>query len=226
VAKRFELRSFIRSFIPRPIASLRYRLQGALLWRERQYAPPSPDHIKRLVLLRSGIPGAIWVETGTYLGDTTHILSQHSKSVYSIEPEPTLFRNAEKRFKNEPNVKILKGLSEEVFPQLVPTLSGEINFWLDGHNSFGITHKGPLDTPISVELDCIQKHLSRFSKIAVLIDDVHCFNPEIKEFAGYPSLDYLVDWARRNKLAWRIEHDIFIANTVSSPSAGPGLSGK
>ena len=178
-------------------------------WRKRQYAAPSPDHIKQKVLLRNGIPNAVWVETGTYLGETTQFLSAHSKRVYSIEPEPTLFRNAARRFEKTANVIILKGLSEEVFPQLMPTLSGEINFWLDGHYSSGVTHKGPDDTPINAELENIQKHIAHFSRLAVLIDDVHCFNSAIHE--GYPTLDSLVDWARRNGLAWHIEHDIFIA---------------
>ncbi len=190
---------------------LRSRFLDALSWRKRRYAPPSPALVKQEVLLRNGIRGAVWVETGTYLGETTHFLSRHSKHVYSIEPEPTLFRNADNRFKDKSNVSVLNGLSEEIFPKLMLDLSGEANFWLDGHFSLGITHKGPRDTPISDELEIIQKHLAKFTKLTVLIDDIHCFNPTLKEYADYPPLDYLVDWARRNGLAWHIEHDIFIA---------------
>lgn len=210
--KELNLRPFLKRLIPRPIDGLRSRLLGVKSWRERQYAPPTPDHIKRKVLLRNGIPDAIWVETGTYLGDTTHFLSLHSKYVYSIEPEATLFKNAIKRFETQSNVKVLNGLSEEVFPKLIPQLSGDVNFWLDGHYSHGITHKGPRDTPINDELEHIQKHITQFSRLVVLIDDVHLFNSSIEEYAGYPSLDYLVDWSRGNGLAWHIEHDIFIAS--------------
>jgi hypothetical protein len=121
-------------------------------WAEREYAAPSPHFVKQKVLLRNGLPDATWVETGTYLGDTTSILSTVAKMVYSIEPEPTLFSKAEQRFSNTSNVKIIKGLSEEVFPKLLPTISGNVCFWLDGHYSEGITFKGPQDTPIMDEL--------------------------------------------------------------------------
>jgi hypothetical protein len=65
-----------------------------------------------------------------------------------------------------------KGLSEEVLPFLLPTLSGDINFWLDGHFSGGITHKGPQDTPILDELVSISKYLRHFGTVCVMIDDI------------------------------------------------------
>jgi hypothetical protein len=49
-----------------------------------------------------------------------------------------------------------------------------------------------------------------------MVDDVRCFNPLNLEYGTYPSIDYLVDWARKNKLFWHIEHDIFIAKSFSS----------
>jgi len=108
-------------------------------------------------------------------------------------------------------VHILAGTSEQQLPQLLPTLSGDVNFWLDGHYSAGITYHGSVDTPIVTELACIERQRERFGNIVVLIDDVRCFDPTIEEFAQYPSLDFLVDWARRNRFQWHIEHDIFVA---------------
>jgi hypothetical protein len=186
------------------------------LWAERGYAAPSPSFIKRQVVLRNGIPGATWVETGTYKGDTAALLSDSAKMVFTIEPAPHLFEAAKKRFASKHNVEVINGLSEEVFPQLIPKLTGEVNFWLDGHFSTGITHQGPKDTPIEEELACIEKHMGNFTRLAVLIDDVRCFNPTLPNCAGYPKLDVLVDWARKNNLVWHIEHDIFVAKNVIS----------
>jgi len=183
-------------------------------WKERQYTAPSPDRVREQVLLRLGQPDAIWVETGTFYGNTTHFLALNFRFVFSIEPEPTLFAKALNRFADRPNIKIINGLSEDVFPELLPTLPAEVNFWLDGHYSAGDTHKGPVDTPIVQELACIEEHLARFSKLTVLVDDIRCFNPAIEAFADYPSVDYLVDWARRLKLFWHIEHDIFVATNI------------
>jgi hypothetical protein len=175
----------------------------------RQKSAKATD--KQKVLLRNGLRDATWVETGTYMGDTTSILSKVAKMVYSIEPEPTLFSEAEQRFSHTSNVRIIKGLSEEVFPKLLPTISGNVCFWLDGHYSAGITFKGPQETPILDELTAIGRHISQMDKIVVLVDDVRCFDPRNPEFSAYPPVDVLVDWARKHNLTWHIEHDIFVA---------------
>jgi hypothetical protein len=172
---------------------------------------------KQKILLRNGLRNATWVESGTFMGDTTSVLSKVAKMVYSIEPEPTLFSNAEQRFRNTSNVKVIKGLSEDVFPKLLPKISGDICFWLDGHYSAGITFRGPQDTPIIDELTAIGQNIPRIGKIVVMVDDVRCFDPSNPEFSAYPAVDVLVDWATQHNLIWNIEHDIFIARKITKP---------
>src|SRR6185437_3904476 len=120
---------------------------------------------KQKVLLRNGLRDATWIETGTFMGDTTNVLSRVARMVYSIEPEPTLFSRAQERFRTISNVKVINGLSEDVLPKLLPTITGDICFWLDGHYSAGITFKGPQDTPIIDELTAIGQNIGRMSKI-------------------------------------------------------------
>jgi hypothetical protein len=180
-------------------------------WADRQFSAPSPCFVKRQVLLRNGLRDAIWVETGTFMGDTTRALAKVAKMVYTIEPDPALFSKAEQEFSNTSNVKIIQGLSEEVLPKLLPTLNGDICFWLDGHYSAGITFKGPKETPILDELDAIGWSSARMGKIVVMVDDIRLFDPRNPESLAYPSVDSIVDWARKHNLAWHIEHDIFIA---------------
>jgi len=203
--------STLRLTLLRRLNQLRRWLLGMRDWKRRGYAAPSPDHIKVQVLLRNGLSDATWVETGTYLGDTTAVLSRHARQVYSIEPAPALFEQAARRFCSTANVRILAGTSEQQLPQLLPTLSGDINFWLDGHFSAGMTYHGSVDTPIVAELACIESHLPQYRNVVVLVDDVRCFDPSIEQFAQYPDVDFLVDWARRNGCKWHIEHDIFVA---------------
>lgn len=117
-------------------------IRDSLQWAERGYAAPSPHFIRRECLLRNGFPSATWVETGTFLGQTTQLLAKHATKVYSIEPEPKLFARAQKLFSSQKHVEILNGSSEDVFPVLLPNLRGDVNFWLDGHYSAGITFKG------------------------------------------------------------------------------------
>lgn len=197
------------------IESLASQAQGKVPayqeWESRRFAAPSPHFIKQAVLLRHALTDPIWVETGTYRGETTQLLAGHAQRVYSIEPEMTLYAEAVKNFKHHANVELINGTSEDVFPLLLPKLSGNICFWLDGHYSGNETFKGPLDTPIVQELDFVAEHLPRWEKAVVLIDDIRLFTGGIHAYGAYPTLGYLADWASRNALDWQIEQDIFIA---------------
>jgi hypothetical protein len=180
-------------------------------WKNRKFHSPSPHHIKQTCLLRHAVKNATWIETGTFMGDTTALLAAEGGHVYSIEPEPDLYNKAKIRFAKNYNVNIINSPSEDAFPILLKNINGNVNFWLDGHYSGGITFQGKLDTPIQAELFEIAANLSHFQKVTVLVDDVRCFNPKEPDYAHYPSVDFLVDWARSHDFTWAIEHDIFIA---------------
>ena len=184
-------------------------------WRLRGFESPSPVFVKHACLLRNASPNETWVETGTYLGQTTEFLSDFANIVYSIEPEETLFEAARRKFERLGNVHIIKGLSEHILPDLLPDLSGSINFWLDGHFSSGVTFKGPQETPILDELSCIAQNIDRFGRLCIFIDDVRCFDPTVERYAAYPALNRIVGWAVENGFSWTIEHDIFIAKKMS-----------
>ena len=180
-------------------------------WRRRRYAAPSPNFVKRHVLLRNGLTDATWVETGTYRGDTTAALARVARRVVSLEPAADLFAAAQARFRTVPNVELLNAASEEAFPRLLPQLADAVCFWLDGHFSGGPTFKGPSDTPILAELAAIGENLHRWEAAVVLIDDLRLFTGGVHVYGPYPPLDDLVAWAAHNGLAWHIEHDIFVA---------------
>lgn len=204
------MRSWVRNSTPYRLYSFAREFAR---WSKRGFDVPSPRFIKDACLTRNGFPNATWVETGTHLGQTTHVLSSHGKMVYSIEPEPTLFANARALFQNRPNVEILNGLSEDIFPTLLPKLSGAVNFWLDGHYSAGATHQGPQDTPILDELKHIGDNIDRFDQLCVLVDDIRCFSQIHEDYPTYPPLNALVSWAESHKLNWHIEQDIFVAKS-------------
>ena len=180
-------------------------------WAGRGFAAPSPSHIKRATLLRLGLPEATWIETGTFMGDTTALLARRARRVHSIEPEPKLCARAKARFASTPNVEIHGGISEEVLPGILARLEGDVCFWLDGHYSAGVTFKGPKDTPIAEELAAIEAAAPRLGQIIVLVDDIRCFDPAKPEFVDYPSKAFLIAWAERLGFSWHIEQDIFVA---------------
>ena len=116
-----------------------------------------------------------------------------------------------KRFQGRDGIQIINDTSEGAFPKLLPTLEGDLCFWLDGHYSAGSTFQGDQDTPIMQELNVIEAELLRLGKVAVLVDDIRCFDPSQPDYDTYPELDVLIDWARKVGMKWHIEHDIFIA---------------
>jgi len=158
-------------------------------WASAGFVAPSPSHVKRTTLLRLGLPHATWVETGTFRGDTTALLLKHGSFVYSIEPDLELYQAAKRRFLDNDRVKILHGLSEEILPVLLPTIHGNVNFYLDGHYSGGITHQGPTDCPVLAELAAIASSMGNFKRVSLMIDDVRCFDPSKSGQQDYPSID-------------------------------------
>jgi hypothetical protein len=191
-------------------------LSEQLRWAKEGFSVPAPGLVKRGCLTRHGFKDATWIETGTLWGETTHFLSKTSKRVISIEPQPELFKKAQQRFAEVKHVEIINGLSEDIFPVLLPTVSGRVNFWLDGHHSGGFTHFGPQATPIVDELKAITDNMKNFEGVCVMIDDLRLFGNTASGMhnPAYPEIDFLVNWARENNLPWTIEQDIFIAKSA------------
>ena len=185
-------------------------------WRRRGWSSPAPPDVKWAVLRRHAIPDALWIETGTYRGDTTRFLSSIGREVISIEPEPNLAARARARLASLPNVTILMGSSESLFSDIVMGLSGPCCFWLDGHYSAGVTYRGDTDTPVAHELSAIAQHVRRLGQVRIFVDDWRCFRPSSAEYADFPTKSQLVSWADELNLSWTVEHDIFVAASQAS----------
>ena len=184
-------------------------------WKIRNFLPPSPDSIKHQVLINNNYSDSLWIETGTYYGETTKLLSKISKKTISIEADKKLFETSKKKLKNLKNVELLNGKSEDLLDK---SISENLDFkniciYLDAHlcqdHLKNIKTFGSEDTatPILQELEIIKKYYGKFEKFNVLIDDIRLF---YGNFQNYPDKNILVDWCKENNFSWEIEHDIFI----------------
>ena len=182
-------------------------------WLRNRFSSPAPNFVKWEVLNRWGSCGT-WVETGTYLGETTEYLSRSCDLIISVEPSQELASRAKLLFENSNNVKIVNGTSEEFIGKILDGLSKEsnrdINFWLDGHFSAGMTYLGNKPCPIVDELLSVGERMKEFSKVSIFVDDVRAFSVGKARDVNYPNLDFLVNWANQHNLGWTIEHDIFV----------------
>lgn len=178
------------------------------LWIFKGYKVPYPARVKQLFLLEKGYKDATWIETGTYLGETTQALAKKSKFVYSIEPQIEIFRFAQTRIGHLSNVKIINGTSKNILTHILPLLSGNVNFYLDGHYSGGKTFNSG-EAPVLDELALIDQFLPKEANYKIFIDDFRLFRSENVGDDLYPRREALVEWAKDRKLDWSVEKDIF-----------------
>jgi len=185
---------------------------SSLLWVSQNFNPPAPQRVKTKVLQRYAFLEGNWIETGTYLGDTTRFLAKTfpSARVTSLEPDFTLFSFNKSRLRKFQNIKLVNSASENSLDDLVSNETSTINLWLDGHFSGDITFRGQTLSPILEELQIIERNIPRL-KVCVFVDDIRDFSGD--EQTGYPSKNKLVEWANRNNCEWHIEMDIFIAKS-------------
>ena len=185
-------------------------------WKKRNFQPPSPEFIKHRIIKNNNLVNSLWIETGTYYGETTRILSEISSKTISIEADKQLYNLSRKKLANLSNVEIVLGNSKEILPNIINSnlKYDNICFYLDAHlchdhlkdvKTFGNEDS---ETPIRMELSYIENSFKNFKKINILIDDIRFFRGK---FQNYPNINYLTDWCEKNNLEWKIEQDIFIA---------------
>ena len=140
----------------------------------------------------------IFVETGTYLGDTTNAVKNYFEKLYTIELSEELYKDIKERFKNEPLIECHQGDSKDVLKEILPKIDKKCLFWLDAHYSAGITAKGDKDTPILEELEII---FNSNIDAVILIDDARCFGT----LPDYPTKFTLKNFVRKYRPNAEIE---------------------
>ena len=132
-----------------------------------------------------------FVETGTWLGDTTYYMRKHCGTICTIELSPDLASMASRRFSKRPNIRVLSGDSSKLLPEVLKSVNHPCLFWLDAHYSGGTTAKGDVETPILQELAVILADPT--ARHVVLIDDARLFVGK----NDYPTIEELRAWVHR-----------------------------
>jgi len=148
---------------------------------------PPPPIVKQMVIEeyagKYNVP--VFVETGTYRGDTIYAVKNLFGKIYSIELDATLYEKAKQRFSKYPNISILRGDSAKVLPDILSAIKQPCLFWLDAHYSGKGTTKSDKETPICEEIDIIARCLK--VNCVILIDDARDFKGQ----NDYPALEKL-----------------------------------
>jgi hypothetical protein len=162
--------------------------------------------------LKEALPLTVFVETGTFRGDSlAEVVARFDESI-SIEASEALWREAVERFAAVPRVQVLRGDSPQVLKELREHLLGSSTlFWLDAHwcvaaNTAGETSQCPL----LAEIEAIGR-LPEHS--VVLIDDARLFlapPPEPHDVAQWPLFADVVNRLRALSAA----HELMVVNDV------------
>jgi len=112
-----------------------------------------------------------FIETGTYMGDTTAEAAKIFGEVRSIEIWEPLYKAAKNRFAYSKNVKLYFGDTTTQLNHLIEGSLGKRLYWLDAHSSGGGTGGVPGFSPILHELDQIL-HTNGDTDSVILIDDM------------------------------------------------------
>lgn len=122
----------------------------------------------------------IFVETGTYMGETIKQMAPNFETLYTIEIDPILYYSTSYTLKSQGinNVNFILGDSSVELAAICETVKSPMVFFLDGHFSSGDTGRGSKDCPL---LDEIKVIASRTANDVIIIDDYRLFGTKNNE---------------------------------------------
>ena len=158
------------------------------------------------------LPFEVFVETGTYEGESIERIRPYFKKFYSVELSEYYADFAKNRFAKDPMVRIVCGNAPEEIGRLQPAIMGKsVLYWLDSHWCDAQAAEGKTSQcTLLGELRSIDR-LSRDS--VVLIDDARLFlSPPGKphDYTQWPNLSEIM--ALLSGLS--DSHDLMILNDV------------
>ncbi len=131
-----------------------------------------------------------FIETGTYMGETSIWASAFFKNVFTIEVNPELSSKAAMRASGKTNIRFINGDSSVELGKISEKLTGSCIYWLDGHWCGGVS-KITAECPLMGELHAIKET----DDDVVLIDDARFFMgivPEPHHPEEWPRIDAVI----------------------------------
>ncbi len=163
--------------------------------------------------LKKFIPFEIFVETGTFNGDTIELVKDSFPEIYSIEISSEHYKKACIRFAGYPHIRLIEGNSATTLSNLFNTklIHKSVLFFLDAHWCVAEDHSGlQSQCPLLEEIISI-RNLNE--KSMILIDDARLFTSsplEPHNIDNWPLFSEII--SALNKLS--DQHDLMIINDV------------
>ena len=135
----------------------------------------------------------IFVETGTFLGNTIIPMSKLFEKCYTIELSELYYNKTLNNAKSQGinNIEFILGDSSQMLKKICEKeKDNQLIFFLDAHYSSGDTAQGEKDVPLFEELSIIKMHMQ---KDIIIIDDYRLFGKKLNEDWSNINLNGLLD---------------------------------
>lgn len=114
----------------------------------------------------------VFIETGTYRGETIFQMEAFFDSLHTIEINENFHAACKEKYTGS-KIAFHLGNSSDVLPQIISTIKDNTIFFLDGHWYSKDTGRGKKDVPLLEELESINIQLA--GKALIIIDDYSLF---------------------------------------------------
>ena len=162
--------------------------------------------------LKQLLPLAVFVETGTFEGETVARMLPLFGEIHTIELSDAYYSAAVQRFGSNACVAVYHDNSPSALESLRPDLEARsVLYWLDAHSCLAAETEGAhSECPLLEELDAIG-HLNAES--VLMIDDARlfvCTPPQPAEFGTWPRFQAVIE----SLGALSSEHEMMVINDV------------
>jgi hypothetical protein len=165
-----------------------------------------------VAVFKTLLPLQVFVETGTYEGESIRRVRPLFDEIHSVESSPQYYSQGVSQFRDDPKINLYLGHSPEVLRQLVTSLlKKSVLYWLDAHwcvadHSAG----GSSQCPLLDELGAIS---TLNEQSVALIDDARLFlcpPPRPYEVSQWPSFNSILECLR----SLSSMHELMVLNDV------------
>jgi len=172
------------------------------VWKKPRASSKSVEGKKRAMLVQysNKFNLRVFVETGTYKGDTVKamLLSNLFTGIYSVDNDVVRASKANRRFRSFPHIHCAHGDSSVWMPEILKQISEPTLFWLDAHASYEQVQKLGVKTPLLDEIKAIVSHRTDH---VIIIDDARYYDGSLKD---YPDIKQIKELLPSN---WQCEVD-------------------
>ena len=157
----------------------------------------------------------IFIETGTFFGNTTIELNNHFEKLYTCEISKELYSNAKRKFKKYRNIKSYLSNSSQFLKEILTNLddNSRILLFLDAHYSGKQTGGKDYPCPHIDELKII-KNSKFFNKALIIIDDTRCWSTDSNDYYGWPKYEELEKESSEFKYRFNLA-DLYLLSNIN-----------